>query len=55
MFRHALDRGPLYYAGTAAERVAARASKYTFKQEMDEQARQNMFPQNKRLAAVAKS
>ncbi len=22
MFRHALDRGPLYYAGTAAERVA---------------------------------
>jgi GST-like protein len=42
-------------ARPAAERVAALASKYTFKQEMDDQARQNMFPQNKRLATSNKS
>ena len=32
----------------AAERVNALASKYTFKTEMDEEARANMFPSNKR-------
>jgi GST-like protein len=42
-------------ARPAAERAAALATKYTFKQEMDEEARQNMFPQNKRLGVVAKS
>ena len=39
-------------ARPAAERVAALATKYTFKTEMDDDARQHMFPQNKRLAAV---
>ena len=39
-------------ARPAAERVAALATKYTFKTEMDDNARQHMFPQNKRLAAV---
>ncbi|MEP6566759.1 MAG: glutathione S-transferase N-terminal domain-containing protein [Mesorhizobium sp.] len=36
----------------AAERVAAIASKYAFKQEMDDEARKVMFPQNARLAAA---
>jgi GST-like protein len=34
----------------AAIRAAALATRYSFKTEMDEQARANMFPQNKRLA-----
>jgi GST-like protein len=37
-------------ARPAAVRAAALAAKYAFKQEMDEEARNNMFPQNKRLA-----
>ena len=36
----------------AAERVAALATKHSFKTEMDEDARSHMFPQNKRLSAV---
>jgi GST-like protein len=39
-------------ARPAAQRAAALATKYTFKQDMDEQARQAMFPQNARLAAA---
>jgi GST-like protein len=39
-------------ARPAAERAMALASKYTFKQEMDEEARAHMFPQNKRLATA---
>ena len=38
-------------ARPAASRASALATKYAFKQEMDEDARQNMFPQNKRLVA----
>jgi GSH-dependent disulfide-bond oxidoreductase len=38
-------------AKPAGERATALATKYTFKQEMDEEARNNYFPQNKRLAA----
>lgn len=38
-------------ARPAGQRATALAAKYTFKQEMDEEARKNMFPQNKRLAA----
>lgn len=36
----------------AAERAVALAAKHTFKTEMDEEARANMFPQNKRLATA---
>ncbi len=39
-------------ARPAAQRVAALATKYTFKTEMDDDARGHMFPQNKRLATV---
>jgi GST-like protein len=39
-------------ARPAAVRAAALAAKHTFKQEMDEEARNNMFPQNKRLATA---
>ena len=39
-------------ARPAAERVAALATKYSFKTEMDDDARRHMFPQNKRLATV---
>lgn len=38
-------------ARPAAERAAALATRYSFKQEMDEEARGHVFPQNKRLAA----
>jgi GST-like protein len=37
-------------ARPAAEKVAALATRYSFKQEMDEEARKFMFPQNARLA-----
>jgi GST-like protein len=37
-------------ARPAAERAVALATRYAFKQEMDDEARQAMFPQNKRLA-----
>ncbi len=36
-------------ARPAAERVATLATKHSFKQEMDAEARDHMFPQNKRL------
>ncbi|HZC16609.1 MAG TPA: glutathione S-transferase N-terminal domain-containing protein [Caulobacteraceae bacterium] len=39
-------------ARPAAERANALATKYTFKAEMDEEARAIMFPQNKRLAVA---
>ena len=39
-------------ARPAAERANALAAKYTFKAEMDEEARAIMFPQNKRLAVA---
>jgi GST-like protein len=39
-------------ARPAAERAVALASQYAFKQEMDDAARQAMFPQNKRLAGA---
>ena len=39
-------------ARPAAERATALATKYSFKQEMDEEARSKLFPQNARLAAV---
>jgi GST-like protein len=39
-------------ARPAAERAAVLATKYAFKQDMDEAARQAMFPQNARLAAA---
>ncbi len=42
-------------ARPAAERVAALATKYAFKQEMDEEARQVLFPQNKRLATAGRA
>jgi len=42
-------------ARPAAERATALATKYSFKQEMDEAARQNMFPQNKRLATAGRA
>jgi GST-like protein len=35
----------------AAARASAIASRYTFKAEMDDEAKSHMFPQNKRLAA----
>jgi GST-like protein len=38
-------------ARPAAQRASALATKFTFKQEMDEAARNIWFPQNKRLAA----
>ena len=38
-------------ARPAAERAVALATKYSFKQEMDDAARRVMFPQNARLAA----
>ena len=38
-------------ARPAAQRAEALKARFTFKQEMDEQARQAMFPQNARLAA----
>ncbi len=38
-------------ARPAAERAAALATRYSFKTEMDEEARAKMFPQNARLAA----
>jgi GST-like protein len=37
-------------ARPAAERAVALATRYAFKQEMDDEARRAMFPQNKRLA-----
>lgn len=37
-------------ARPAAKRAEELAAKYTFKKEMDDEARANMFPQNKRLA-----
>lgn len=37
-------------ARPAAQRAAALATKHPYKQEMDEEARGHMFPQNKRLA-----
>ncbi len=39
-------------ARPAAQRASALAAKYTFKQEMDEEARKVMFPQNARLATA---
>jgi GSH-dependent disulfide-bond oxidoreductase len=39
-------------AWPAAGRAEALAAKYSFKQEMDEEARRAMFPQNARLATV---
>lgn len=39
-------------ARPAAERAAALATKYAFKQEMDEAAQRIMFPHNARLATV---
>jgi len=39
-------------ARPAVERVNALAAKYTFKTDMDEEARGHMFPQNKRLAVA---
>ena len=39
-------------ARPAAQRAVALASRFSFKQEMDEDARKVMFPQNARLAAV---
>ena len=39
-------------ARPAVERVNALASRYTFKTEMDEEAKANMFPSNKRLAVA---
>ncbi len=39
-------------ARPAAERVAALATRYSFKQEMDEEARKVMFPSNQRLVAA---
>ncbi len=37
----------------AAHKAAALAAAHPYKQEMDEEARANMFPQNKRLAAAS--
>ena len=39
-------------ARPAAERANALATRFTFKADMDEEARRHMFPQNKRLAAT---
>ncbi len=39
-------------ARPAVERVNAMAARHAFKTEMDEEARANMFPQNKRLTAA---
>lgn len=40
-------------ARPAAERAAALATRFTFKQEMDAEARGHMFPQNRRLMTAA--
>lgn len=42
-------------ARPAAQRVDALTAKYSFKQEMDEDARRSLFPQNQRLAEKGKS
>jgi GST-like protein len=39
-------------ARPAAERAAALGARFSFKTEMDEEAKANMFPQNKRLATA---
>jgi GST-like protein len=39
-------------ARPAAQRASALAAKYSFKQDMDDEARRAMFPQNARLAAA---
>jgi GST-like protein len=50
-----VDGGDAINARPAAQRAEALKDRFTFKTEMDEDAKKQMFPQNARLASLGKT